>query len=273
MVKSKAVILVVLLFLSFSFARDFYTLAVLSSDNPIEEYKRYSVLSKYLSKNLDKPVKLEIIKKANRFLTLYKMNKIDIGIACPVVFFMADETKGATAVAFLKINGTILEAGVWAVRKDSDIKTIQDLKEKRLTLGSSICASNAIMPLYLLYKNGIKYEDLLDLWSSGTDKGAILNVIAGFADAAGVNEESLKKYAKGKLKIIAKTPSVPRYTLFINKRLPVIFRKQVEKLLFSLNDEETLKSIGIDGFSPAEKKYLKLIKNYKEILKLYPILK
>ncbi|RUM49684.1 MAG: phosphonate ABC transporter substrate-binding protein [Hydrogenothermus sp.] len=271
MVRSSLILLFFLFFFCYSFAKDFYTLAVLSSEDPILEYKRYSTLAKYLSSKLTKPVKLQIVKKANRFLTLYQMNKIDIGIACPVVFFMANEKKQALPIAFLSINGTIFEAGVWAVRKDSGINSIKDLKGKTLTLGSSICASNAIMPLYVLYRIGIRHEDLIDLWSSGTDKGAILNVIAGFADGAGVNEESFYKYSKGKLKILIKTPYVPRYILFIKKCFPE--KENLKNALFSLKEKKILKEIGIDGFVKVKEKDLKLIKNYKNILKLYPILK
>lgn len=271
MVRSNLIVFISLFFFSFSFAKDFYTLAVLSSEDPIIEYKRYSALAKYLSSKLSKSVKLQIVKKANRFLALYKMNKIDIGIACPVVYFMANEKKPSIPVAFLSINGTIYEAGVWVVRKDSGIKSIKDLKGKTLTLGSSICASNAIMPLYVLYQIGIKHEDLLDLWSSGTDKGAILNVIAGFADGAGVNEESFYKYSKGKLRILIKTPYVPRYILFIKKDFPE--KKNLKIALFSLKKKEILQKIGIDSFVKVNKKDLEIIKNYKNILNLYPILK
>ncbi len=262
-----------LLILSFSYAKSFYTFAVLSSENPIIEYKRYKTLTTYLHKKLKKPVKLIIVKKVERFLELYEKGKIDISIECPVVFYEIKEKYGAKDIALLKINNEIMEAGVWIVRSDSNIKSIKDLKDKKITLGSSICASNCVMPLYVLSKEGITYKDIPDMWSSGTDKAAILNVLSGLADAAGVKEESAKLYLDKGIKIIGKSPYVPRYVVSVSTTLSDKEINNIKKILFSLKDKKLLKKIGIDGFVNVPKDMFEIIKNYKEILDKYPFLR
>jgi len=263
----------ILFFLSFSYAKDFYTFAVLSSENPIVEYKRYKTLTDYLNSRLHKTVKLVIVKKVERFLELYEKGKIDISIACPVVFYEIKEKYGAKDIALLKINNEIMEAGVWIVRKDSNIKTLKDLKDKKITLGSSICASNCVMPLYVLSKEGITYKDIPDMWSSGTDKAAILNVLSGLADAAGVKEESAKLYLDKGIRIVGKSPYVPRYVVSVSSKLSNKEVNNIKKVLFSLKDKKLLKKIGIDGFVNVPKYMFEIIKNYKEILDKYPFLR
>lgn len=264
--------LVLLLTIFSSYGKDFYNFAVLSSENPVIEYKRYKALTDYLSKKLNKPVKLRIIKKVDKFLDFYEKGLIDISVACPVVYYEIKEKYGAKPLALLKINNEILEAGVWVVRKDSDIKEIKDLKGKKITLGSSICASNCVMPLYVLSKEGITYKDIPDMWSSGTDKAAILNVLAGLADAAGVKEESAKKYLSKGIRIISKSPYVPRYVVSVSEKLSNKEVKILKHLLFSLKDKKLLKNIGIDGFVEVPDYMFEIIKNYKDILNQYPLL-
>lgn len=272
MVKSLSSFLIFALLITFSYAKDFYNFAVLSGEDPVVEYKRYKVLTDYLSKKLSKPVKLIIIKKVNKFLDYYEKGLIDISVACPVVFYEIKEKYKAKPLALLKINNEILEAGVWVVRKDSDIKSIKDLRNRKITLGSSICASNCVMPLFVLSREGITYEDIPDMWSSGTDKAAILNVLAGFADAAGVKEESAKKYLDKGIRIISKSPYVPRYVVSVSNQLTDKEIAVLEKTLFSLKDKNVLSNMGINGFVKVPDYIFEIIKNYKEILNQYPLL-
>lgn len=248
------------------------TLAVLSSGKPVEEYKRYKNLSKYLSKKLNMPVEIVIVGKVKELLHLYEERHIDISITCPVVYFELKDKENIEAAAVIKINGKIKESGVIVVRKDSDIKTINDLKDRKLTLGSSICASNCVMPLYVLSKEGITYKDIPDLWSSGSDRAAVLAVIAGIADAAGVKEETALQYIDKGIRILTKSPYVPRYVVNVSKDLPEDMYNKILEVLYNLKDKETLKKLKIDGFEKPPKDLFDILKDYKSILKRYPML-
>ncbi len=251
---------------------DTITLAVLSAGSPVQEYKRYKNLSKYLSKELNLPVEIIIVGKVKELLHLYDERHVDISITCPVVYFELKDKKNIEAAAVIKINGKIKESGVIVVRSDSDIKTVHDLKDKKLTLGSSICASNCVMPLYVLSKEGITYKDIPDLWSSGSDRAAILAVIAGIADAAGVKEETALKFKDKGIRILTKSPYVPRYVVNISKDLPENLYNKILNVLYNLKDEKTLKKLGIDGFEKPPKDLFDILKDYKSILKRYPML-
>ncbi len=265
------ILLIFLLFFGITYAETI-TLAVLSSGKPVEEYKRYKNLSKYLSKELDIPVEIVIVGKVKELFQLYEDKHVDISITCPVVYFELKDRKNIEAAAVIKINGKIKESGVIVVRKDSNIKTIQDLRDKKLTLGSSICASNCVMPLYVLSKEGITYRDIPDLWSSGSDRAAILAVIAGIADAAGVKEESALQFKDKGIRILTKSPYVPRYVVNVSKDLPPELYKKIVNVFYNLKDEETLKRLKIDGFEKPPKDLFDILKDYKSILKRYPML-
>ncbi len=265
------IIIAIFSIFSISFAQERLNFVVLSYGNPIEEYKRYSALSKYLSKNLNKEVEVIIVEKVDEVYRLFKKKEAHLAVGCSVVYFELKRKFNVEAVAVMKINGKAVENGVLVVKKDSNIKSIGDVKGKKITLGSPICMSNCVMPLYMLTNAGITQEDVVNIWSSGTDKGAILSLLAGVADVAGIREESLIPY-QSQLRVIAKSPSFPRHIIMVDKNLDKNLDNQIEKALFTV-DKETLKSMEIDGFEKPKPKMFEIIKNYRKILDLFPVLK
>ncbi len=264
-----------LLFFAFiysSFASERLILAVLSSGNPVEEYRRFKALSDYLSERLGVGIKLKIFGKYTDMLQFYEENTVDISISCPVVYYKIAEKHNVYPAAVVKIKGHVVEAGVIVVREDSNIKSVKQLKGKKITLGSSICASNCVMPLYILSKNEIRYTDISDMWNSGSDKAAILSVISGLADAAGVKEESAQKFLGKGIRIIAKSPYVPRYVVAVHGDLPENLRKKITDILYSLKDKNVLRQIGIDGFEKPDRSMFSIVKDYNNILSQYPLL-
>ncbi|NPA53850.1 MAG: phosphate/phosphite/phosphonate ABC transporter substrate-binding protein [Aquificae bacterium] len=261
-----------LLFFSFSYGYEI-TFAVLSSGSMIKEYKRFKALSEYITQKTGIDVNLKIIDKYQDLLDMYKYQKVDLSISCPVVFYKIKASNNVEGIAVVKIDGMVMEAGVIVVRKDSPIHTVEDLRGAKITLGSSICASNCVMPLYILSINNITYEDVSDMWSSGSDKAAILAVLAGLADAAGVKEESALLYIDKGIRILAKSPYVPRYVVALSKDLPLDIQKKIKNALYSLKDKKVLEKLGIDGFERPKPDMFKLIKNYNAVLGQYPLIK
>ncbi len=267
----KKVLFLLLIFVSFSFGQESLKIAVLSYGDPIKEYKRYSALSKYLSEKINKKVDLIIVEDVDKVFQIFKKNEAQIAIGCSVVYFELKRQYNVEAIAVMKINGKAVENGVLVVKKDSPINSIQDVKGKKITLGSPICMSNCVMPLYMLANAGINQHDVINIWSSGTDKGAILSLIAGIADVAGVKEESIKNY-EPYLKVIAKSPSFPRHIIMVSKNLDKKIYKDIENAIFSA-DNEVLKNMEIDGFVKPQPNMFEIIKNYRKILELFPVLK
>ncbi|MFN3788431.1 MAG: phosphate/phosphite/phosphonate ABC transporter substrate-binding protein, partial [Sulfurihydrogenibium azorense] len=187
------------------------------------------------------------------------------------VYFELKRQYNVEAVAVMKINGKAVENGVLIARKDSPINSIEDVKGKRITLGSPICMSNCVMPLYMLANAGITQHDVINIWSSGTDKGAILALISSIADVAGVKEESIKDYQQY-VKVIAKSPSFPRHIIMVSKNIDKKVYKEIEYAIFSA-DENTLKQMEVDGFVKPQPKMFEIIKNYRKVLELFPVLK
>lgn len=246
-------------------------LAVLSYGNPVEEYKRFKILSDYLTKTTNINVDIQIVKDINSLFDMFKSNEAQMAVGCSVVYFELRKKHNVEAVAVLKINGKAVENGVLITKSDSDISNINQIRGKKVVLGSPICMSNCVMPLYMLTLAGITQEDVPNIWSAGTDKGAIITLLSGLADVAGVREESLKGF-EDRVKVIAKSPSFPRHILMVSKNIDKNIYVRIEKAIFNM-DKEIVEKMGIDGFVKPQNNMFEVIKKYKQIMQLFPFVK
>lgn len=262
--------LIIFFVFNFAFAQTI-KLAVLSYGNPVEEYRRYKILSDYLSKKIDTKVDIQIVKDINTLFDMFKSNQAHMAIGCSVVYFELRKKYNVEAVAVLKINGKAVENGVLITKSDSDILNINQIKGRKVVLGSPICMSNCVMPLYMLTLAGITQEDVPNIWSAGTDKGAIITLLSGLADVAGVREESLTGF-EGRVRVIAKSPSFPRHILMVSKNIDKKIYMQIQKAIFDM-DNQTVYKMGIDGFVKPQENMFEVIKKYQQILNLFPFVR
>lgn len=266
----KNVFALLIFMFNFSFGETI-KLAVLSYGNPVEEYKRYRTLSEYLTKTTDIKIDIQIVKDINTLFDMFKSNQAQMAVGCPVVYFELRKKYNVEAVAVLKINGKAVENGLLITRSDSDISSINQIRGKKVVLGSPICMSNCVMPLYMLTLAGITQEDVPNIWSAGTDRGAIITLLSGLADVAGVREESLKGF-EDRVKVIAKSPSFPRHILMISKNIDKNVYKKIERAIFSM-DIESVEKMGIDGFVRPQTNMFQVIKKYKQVMQLFPFVR
>ncbi|MEJ5173465.1 MAG: phosphate/phosphite/phosphonate ABC transporter substrate-binding protein [Hydrogenothermaceae bacterium] len=267
----KFLTLFLVLLFNFSYGKDSLKFAVLSYGNPVEEYKRYKILADYLSKEAAVDINIQIVKDINTLFDMFKSNQAQMAVGCSIVYFELKKKYNVEAVAVMKINGKAVENGVLITKSDSDIDKIEQVKGKKIVLGSPICMSNCVMPLYMLTLAGITQEDVHNIWSAGTDKGAIITLLSSLADVAGVREESLKGF-EDRVKVIAKSPSFPRHILMVSKNInPKIYR-DIERSLFIL-DSQTAEKMGIDGFVKPQSNMFEVIRKYQQILQLFPFVR
>lgn len=264
-------LILIILFFNLSYAKESIRLAVLSYGSPVEEYRRYKILTDYLSKKIKKQVDIRIVKDINTLFDMFKSGQAQMAVGCSVVYFELKKKYNVESIAVIKINGKAVENGVLITKVDSDINTIQEVKGKRIVLGSPICMSNCVMPLYMLSLAGITQEDVPNIWSAGTDRGAIITLLSGLADVAGVREESLKGF-ENRVKIIGKSPSFPRHIFMASKNMDKKIYNDIETAIYDI-DYPTLNKMGIDGFTKPQENMFQVIKRYNQILQLFPFVR
>jgi phosphonate transport system substrate-binding protein len=163
-------------------------------------------------------------------------------------------------------------AGGIAVKADSPIKKLEDLKGKRMVFGPMLAPTGYLAQYELLLDAGIDPEVDLDYYAipAGAYKHekVVYGVWMGAYDAAAIPlldleiMEDLNKVGKGDLRVIAFSDPIPYCVFGVSSRVPVKIADSVRTALMNLTTDQTvplngevvsiLKAAQVDGFVPIE---------------------
>lgn len=163
-------------------------------------------------------------------------------------------------------------AGGIAVKSDSPIKTLADLKGKRMVFGPMLAPTGYMSQYDMLLEAGIDPELDLDYyaipWGAYKHEKVVYGVWMGAYDAAAVPMLDLEtmisenKIGKGDLRVIAQSDPIPYCVFGVAPRVPGKVAAAVRTALFNLTREVTvpidgevlsvLRAAKVDGFVPIE---------------------
>lgn len=146
--------------------------------------------------------------------------------------------------------------GQIAVRNDSKIKKVKDLKGKRVIGSSRSSTSGNLMPSGMLIEKGIKKSDFAAMDFAGGHDKAALAVLSGDYDACWINDKNFKKFkdqGEGLRAIWVHAP-VPEFPICVNTRYtsPKLIEK-VKKALLKMHETD------LAGIKAIDKKYEKWV--------------
>lgn len=150
------------------------------------------VLADALSTELDCPVDLTITEDYSAEVLAMENDKLDIAIFGPLGYVFASKRAGAEAVAsFGDANGELstYTAGIW-VPKDSEIDSVEGLRDRSLALGSVGSTSGDALPRQAIADAGLAESDVRIDYAGGHPE-ALLALVNGKVDAAEINSQQL----------------------------------------------------------------------------------
>jgi len=215
--------------------------------------EKYTPLVEYLNTKLDKKVILEVLSQEEMDRKIQN-KELDIVTTNPTHFLVIrnnEHLSGAIATLITKSNDIPLYslAGVILVRNDSQIKTIKDIKNKRIAVPSLNHMGGFRAQAYEMYLNGIVVvRDNKEIITTKHHQKAVEKMLKGEVDVAfvrdGVYERMLKDgdLKDGEVRIINEqketnhpfkisTKLYPEWPVFA---LPYADREDVKKVLSAL---------------------------------------
>jgi len=167
------------------------------------------------------------------------------------------------------------------VRADSDIKTLNDLKEKKFVFTNLLSTSGYIVPRLLFEEKGIK--DLNSFFGeivlSGTHKNSLDMLLKGNVDGIAIGDFFVyfeKPAVKEKLRIIESSAAIPVGPFSANKRLDKDLLEKLKQALLTLHENVPAGSLEVaynDSFVEYNPEFTdKLIALTERGEKLKPIL-
>jgi phosphonate transport system substrate-binding protein len=151
----------------------------------------------------------------------------DIAFVGPVTYVQAHQ-RGCAQLLAVGVEGgkSIYYAGLFA-KAASPVKTIKDLKGKRVAFGDINSTSSFVFPMAMIMEAGLDpVKDLAAIRMTGSHASSLAALVNGQVDVAALSFESFEKAAEqgavkpGDIKVIARSIPIPNPPLVMNSRLP-----------------------------------------------------
>lgn len=173
---------------------------------------------KYLEAGLGRPVTISISKNYDEILKKIEAKEVDLAVLPPAVNLEAFDRLKARPLGYgVYNNGQFSYTALVLVKKDSPVKSLADLKGKKIGYVDKFSASGYLYPRAMLHQAGLKEGEVAEVFH-GNHLDAMDALDAGKVEAAGTYELMFEeaKSAKRKLadyRVIAESEPIPSEAL------------------------------------------------------------
>ncbi|MCJ1779667.1 phosphate/phosphite/phosphonate ABC transporter substrate-binding protein [Mammaliicoccus sciuri] len=203
-------------------------------------------LEKLLSKELDIPVKVSVSTNYNTIVEAMKSKKVDVGFLPPTAYTLAHDQKAADVLLQAQRYGVNKDGSnndklvksyksQFVVKKDSGIKSLKDMKGKKIALQDVTSTAGYTYPVAELLKEGINpINDMKITNVKGHDQAiiALLNgdvdVAVTFQDARNIVKKDQPNVFKD-TEIVKLTEDIPNDTISVRSDMDDKFRDKLKK--------------------------------------------
>jgi len=231
-------------------------LGSVAMDIPAEMVRRLTPLTKYLSNKTSMLVNFHASPNLDTAVEDLGKNITQIAYLTPAAYLEAHEKYGAIPLVNPLNKGKGTFTLIIAVHKDSPIKSISDLKNKKFAFGDK----KAKLQPAVVENAGFKLENFSSYDYLNHYDNIAKAVINGDFDAGILKDTVAEKFA-AELRVIHVSPPLPNYIFAVNKNLsPKAINKLKNAMLALKADTDENKAIlssiekGYDGFEVANDK-------------------
>ncbi len=185
-----------------------------------ELVKRFTPLTTYLTKKINRPINIRISKSYQAHIDRVGQDKVDLAYMGPAPYVKMSRKYGTKPLlARLEVQGSPTFHGIIMVRANSNIKTLSDLRGKRFAFGNPNSTMSHLVPRYVLQQADVKVDSLARYKFLATHHDVALAVLSDLYDAGAVKEAVFTKYQERGLRILATTPAISEHLFLTSKQL------------------------------------------------------
>ena len=232
-----------------------------------EMVEMFTPLAKYLEKEIGQKVTIVVPKDFDAFTKMAIAGEFDLGYANPYIYVLIKKDVPAAeplALAAEPKIGTRFK-GILFVRKDKPVKSVNDLKGKKIAFQDPGSAGAYLVQMLMLKEAGISKTEITPVFVKKRDAVADA-VLFGKADAGGIREDDLEKVPNSdEFRVIGTSAWVTNFPLFATKKADAAVTAKVRDALLKLKPG-TAKAFPvsgpakIEGFVPTTDKDFDLIR-------------
>lgn len=220
--------------------------------NIFKQKQRFKLLGDYLSKKTGIPVEFTILSRYGNIIESFTTEKMDGAFFGSFTGALAIRKLSVIPLARpVNLDGTSTYKGYLFVRKDSGIRTIANMKGKKMAFVEKATTAGYVFPLAWLRNNGV--ASLSGFFSeeffTGSHDAAVLAVLNKKSDIGAAKHSMYDRVRKDdprvdrELAILAQSPEVPSNGLCVRKDLDAAIRKALKDALLGLHRDPAGKQV------------------------------
>ncbi len=256
-------------------------IGLVPEQNIFRQVERYEPLTGYLSKVIGIKVDLKVLPQYGDLIKNFSSGKFDGAFFGSFTYVLAHAKLGVEVLARPEsVDGTSTYYGLIFVRKDSGIKTSQDMLGKRFVFVDKATTAGYLLPLVYFRQHGIRnYKTFLkETYFAGNHEDAIYDVLDKRADIGAAKNTVYERIARSdprineELRILDTSPRVPENGLAVRRDLNPEIKTQLKETLLNMHNTPEgrmiLRELGVRRFiETKDDDYLPVLK-YAETIHL-----
>ncbi len=253
-------------------------IGLIPEQNIFKQMERYEPLAEYLSNKAGVAIRLTVLPRYGNILNNFVSSGMDGAFFGSFTYALAHEKLGVQVLARpVSLNGTSTYHGLIFVRKDSGIRSVEDMAGKRFAFVDKATTAGYLLPMAYFKKHGKNYRTYLrEGYFSGTHEDAILDVLDRKADIGAAKNTVYERLAETDarihrdLAILERSPDVPENGLAVRKDLDESLKSKLKTALLNMHRDPEgaviLKNFGARHFiETSDKDYLPVFRYAREI--------
>ena len=206
--------------------------------------EEYTPMAQYLAHKLGKKqgIYVPVVDYAG-VLAALESGQVDVAYLSSFPYALATSRMRLYPLAMPWVLGSLDYRGIIFVRKESPIKTIQDLKGHTVAFGDPTSTSGYLLPRALLERNGVPLSSLKHYYNAGDANVVVKAVETGAADAGAAYESVFQVAYRGHpekaqmFRIIARTEAIPNGIYVARGNLDPADVERLRKAFLAMNTD------------------------------------
>jgi len=251
-----------------------FVIGLIPEQNIFKQFERYEPLANYLSEKIGLKIELKILPRYGNIIDNFVSEGMDGAFFGSFTYTLAHSKLDVEVLARPEgIDGTSTYHGVIFARKDSGIRTVEDMKGKRFSFVDKATTAGYLLPLAYFKKNGIQdYRTYLkEAYFTGTHEDAVYDVLNKKADIGAAKSTIFNKVANSdrrlwnELTVLVRSPDVPENGFAVRKDIDNSIKDKLIEALLNIHNDPNGRGI-LKNFG-AQKFVRTTIDDYKPVFK------
>lgn len=226
--------------------RDRVLIGLIPEMNIFKQKARFKLLGEHLGRKIGVPVTFTILSRYGNILERFEAERMDGAFFGSFTGALAIERLGVVPLARpVNLDGSSTYHAHLFVRKDSGMRTVADMRGKRMAFVDRATTAGYVFPLAWLRENGVaRHEDLFsEAYFTGSHDAAIDAVLDRKADVGAAKHSVYDRVRRDnhrvdeELVVLAESPPVPSNGLCVRKDLEPDLKEALRRALLELERE------------------------------------